>query len=360
MRAAREAAGMENPVAVSNVAMAFTERGVVPDLLVRTGIRRLLADRLADIHARSAEDSSLAAESFIAAMRRAPIALLPHKANEQHYELPPEFFAQVLGPRRKYSSAWWPAGVNSLDQAEDAALAATCQRAGLADGQQVLELGCGWGSLTLWMAARYPASRITAVSNSRPQREWIEAEARRRGLRNVWVVTANAAEFEPGARFDRVVSVEMFEHLRNWPEMFRRIAGWLEPGGRFFMHVFVHRSTPYAFEDRDESDWMSRHFFSGGMMPSDDLPLRFQEDLALIGRWRWDGTHYARTSEAWLTNMDARRAQIWPILERTYGPRHAALWWTRWRLFFLSCAELFGYDGGQEWWVGHYLFEPRA
>jgi len=346
-------------VTVANLAIALTERGVVPDVVVRTGIRRLLGQRLAQIHAGSAEDGALQAEAFIASMRRAPIALLPHKANEQHYELPPEFFAQVLGARRKYSSAWWPDGVATLDQAEDAALQATCQRAGLADGQRVLELGCGWGSLTLWMAQRYPTSRITALSNSRPQREWIEGEALRRGLPNVRVVTSDVSHFDPQARFDRVVSVEMFEHLRNWPLMFGRVASWLEADGRFFMHVFVHRAAPYAFEERDESDWMSRHFFSGGMMPSDDLALRFQDHLALVERWRWDGTHYARTAEAWLANMDARRDAVWPILERTYGAGQAALWWTRWRLFFLSCAELFGYQHGQQWWVGHYLFGPR-
>ena len=346
-------------MAFSNLAIALTERGVVPDLFLRSGIRRLLQDRLAEVRACDAQNAAAAAEAFVASMRRAPIAVLAHKANEQHYELPPEFFAEVLGPRRKYSSAWWPAGVESLAHAEEAALQATCDRACLADGQNVLELGCGWGSLTLWMAERYPTSRITAVSNSRPQKAWIEQEVRRRGMSNVKVVTCDVTDFEPGARFDRVVSVEMFEHLRNWPEMFGRLARWLEPGGRFFMHVFVHRGTPYAFEERDASDWMSRHFFSGGMMPSDDLALRFQDDLALVARWRWDGTHYARTSEAWLANMDAHRARVWPILERTYGPMQAALWWTRWRLFFLSCAELFNYEHGQQWWVAHYLFEPR-
>ena len=345
---------------VSDLAIAFTERGVVPDLLVRTGIRRLLQERLSEIHARSAEEAAQAAESFVAGMRRAPVALLAHKANEQHYEVPPAFFEQVLGPRRKYSSAWWGPGVATLAAAEEAALQATCERAFLADGQHILELGCGWGSLTLWMAERYPASRITALSNSRPQREWIESEARRRGLRNIAVVTGDVTHFHPQTSFDRVVSVEMFEHLRNWPEMFRRVACWLQPRGRFFMHVFVHRTAPYAFEERGPGDWMSRHFFSGGMMPSDDLALRFQDDLALVARWRWDGTHYARTAEAWLANMDARRAEVWPILERTYGPGQAALWWTRWRLFFLSCAETFGFQHGQQWWVGHYLFEPRA
>ena len=346
-------------MALSNLALEFTERGIVPDRLVRAGIRRLLQARLDEIAAADPAAAAAQAEDFVAAMRGAPIALLPEKANEQHYEVPSEFFGQVLGARRKYSSAWWPQGVTDLDAAEEAALAATAERAQLADGQRILELGCGWGSLTLWMAQHYPRARITAVSNSRSQRAHIEAEAQRRGLTNVRVITTNVAEFDPAAQFDRVVSVEMFEHLRNWPEMFRRVAGWLVPGGRFFMHVFVHRGTPYAFEARDDSDWMARHFFSGGMMPSDDLALRFQDDLRLLSRWRWDGTHYARTSEAWLANMDARRETLWPIVAQTYGAERAGLWWMRWRLFFLSCAELFGHDHGREWWVAHYLFEPR-
>lgn len=346
-------------MALSNLALDITERGMMPDRLVRAGIRRLLRARLDEIGAHDPAAAVARAEAFAASMRSAPVAPLPHKANEQHYEVPSAFFGEVLGWRRKYSSAWWPQGTADLDAAEEAALAATAQRAGLADGQHILELGCGWGSLTLWMAERFPAATIVAVSNSRSQRAYIEGEARRRGLGNVDVVTTDVATLAPSARFDRIVSVEMFEHLRNWPEMFARVARWLEPGGRFFMHVFVHRSTPYAFEDNGEDDWMARHFFAGGMMPSDDLALRFQDHLALVARWRWDGTHYARTAEAWLANLDARREAVWPILARTYGDDRAGLWWMRWRLFFLSCAELFGHDGGREWWVAHYLFEPR-
>lgn len=345
---------------LTQMAVELTERGMVPERVVRAGIRRLLQARLDTIAARDPEAAATQAEAFIAAMRGAPIALLPHKANEQHYELPSEFFGQVLGRQRKYSSAWWPPGVVDLDTAEEAALAATAQRAQLDDGQHILELGCGWGSLTLWMAARLPAARITAVSNSQSQRAYIAAQAHSRGLRNVQIVTVDVAMLQLDARFDRVVSVEMFEHLRNWPLMFRRVAGWLQPSGRFFMHVFVHRSTPYAFEARDDSDWMARHFFGGGMMPSDDLALRCQDELALVARWRWDGTHYARTAEAWLANMDARRQTLWPILAQAYGAERAGLWWMRWRLFFMSCAELFGHDRGREWWVAHYLFEPRG
>jgi len=265
----------------------------------------------------------------------------------------------VLGAQRKYSSGWWPEGVNDLDAAEAAALRVTCERAELVDGQQVLELGCGWGSLSLWMAERFPASRIVSVSNSHAQRAFIQAEAMRRGLSNLRVLTCDINHFATDARFDRVVSVEMFEHLRNWPEAFRRVRDWLTPEGRFFMHVFVHRSTPYAFEPRDASDWMSRHFFTGGMMPSDDLALRCQDDLRVLRRWRWDGTHYARTAEAWLANMERRRPAVWRALQQAYGVGQAGLWWVRWRLFFLSCAELFSYEDGQQWWVAHYLFGAR-
>jgi cyclopropane-fatty-acyl-phospholipid synthase len=340
-------------------ALSWVEQGYIPDAVVRRGIRRLCEERLRQIEAHDAEAAARRSEAFVHQMAASPIALVPELANAQHYELPAEFFAHVLGPHRKYSSAWWAAGVADLGAAEQAALEATCERARLADGQDVLELGCGWGSLTLFMAARYPASRIVAVSNSRSQRTFIEAEAQRRGLANVHVLTEDMNVFHPRADFDRVVSVEMFEHLRNWPAMFSRAASWLRPDGRFFMHVFCHRAVPYAFIDEGASDWMSRNFFSGGMMPSEELAARFQDGLRLAERWRWDGTHYERTANAWLANMDARRSELWPILERTYGAGEARLWWTRWRIFFMACAELFGYRGGQEWWVSHYLFARR-
>ena len=343
----------------SNLALNWVEQGLVPDRVVRLGIRRLLKERLAEIGDGDAEASARTAETFVASLTQSEVALMTEKANEQHYEVPAEFFARVLGPHRKYSCCEWNPGTQTLGDAEAAALATTCRRAGIADGQRILELGCGWGSLTLWMAERYPASQVTALSNSHSQRVFIEAEAARRGLSNVRVITADFNRFATDQSFDRVVSVEMFEHLRNWPEALRRVAGWLAPGGRFFMHVFVHRSTPYAFVDRDASDWMSRHFFSGGMMPSDDLALRFQDDLKLVERWRWNGRHYAKTSEAWLANMDANRTTLWPLFETVYGAAQAATWWMRWRLFFLSCAELFAYEGGECWRVSHYLFEAR-
>ena len=341
-------------------AVSWVEQGLVPDRVVRLGIRRLLKERLAEVHASDAEAAEEANQAFIDAMRRAPIALLPEKANEQHYEVPAEFFAAALGPHRKYSSCWWGDGVEDLVQAEAAALRITCERAGLRDGQDVLELGCGWGSLSLWMADRYRNSHVTVVSNSHSQRRYIEEQAQARGLVNLQVITCDINQFDTRAgHFDRVVSVEMFEHLRNWPHVFARVAGWLKPEGRFFMHVFAHRGAPYAFVERDASDWMSRHFFSGGMMPGDDLALNFQDDLRLIKRWRWDGTHYQKTAEAWLRNMDESRAALMPLMVATYGDA-ADAWWQRWRLFFMSVAELFGYENGQQWLVSHYLFARRA
>ena len=344
----------------SRVALSWVEQGLVPDTVVRRGIRRLCGDRLRELAADDAERSAEITEAFVRSMRKAPTAPLPEFANAQHYEVPAEFFALALGPHRKYSCAWWPEGVATLAQAEERSLAKTCERAGLANGQEILELGCGWGSLTLWMAERYPGSAITAVSNSHSQREYILAQAARRGLGNVQVVTEDMNRFDTPKRFDRIVSVEMFEHMRNWEALFARVHGWLVPRGRFFMHVFCHRSTPYAFEDRDASDWMSRHFFSGGMMPSDELPLRLQGPLRLLERWRWDGTHYEKTANAWLENLDAARGEAMAVLERAYGREQAPLWLQRWRLFFMACAELFGHRGGQEWWVSHYLFQRPA
>jgi cyclopropane-fatty-acyl-phospholipid synthase len=348
-----------NPDVSSAIALRWAEQGRLPDRVVRSGIRHLLRQRLAELHSGDAEAGARITQEFFAQMRAAELAPLSEKANEQHYEVPAAFFAQVLGPHRKYSSCHWPPGVDTLAEAEAAALASTCDRAGLQDGQRVLELGCGWGSLSLWMAERYPNSWITALSNSQSQRAYIEAQALARGLSNLRVLTRDINRFDTDERFDRVVSVEMFEHLRNWPRAFAQVARWLQPGGRFFMHVFAHREAPYAFEVRDESDWMSRHFFSGGMMPSDDLALQCQDDLRLLQRWRWDGRHYQRTAAAWLANMDAGQATLMPLLAATYGADQAGLWWQRWRLFFMAVEELFGHADGQQWWVSHYLFERR-
>ncbi|HEY0956825.1 MAG TPA: cyclopropane-fatty-acyl-phospholipid synthase family protein [Roseateles sp.] len=343
----------------SSTALRLAERGLLPDAALRLGIRHLLRQRLNELRHGDGETAAELTQRFLTSLRAAPLALLPEKANEQHYELPPELFGAMLGPQRKYSSCWWPEGVNTLEQAEEAALAETAARARLADGQHILELGCGWGSLSLWMASHFPNAQILAVSNSASQREYIEAQAAARGLANLQVQTCDFNAFDTERRFDRVVSVEMFEHLRNWPQAFARVAGWLRPEGLFFMHVFAHREAPYAFEVRDASDWMSRYFFSGGMMPSDDLALLCQDSLALQQRWRWDGRHYARTAAAWLQRLDARRAELMPMFESVYGKSQASMWWQRWRLFLLSVEELFAYDRGQQWWVSHYLFAPR-
>ncbi len=341
------------------VAIRLVERGLVPDAIVRQGIRRLLRERIVELHDDDTAKVADLTQRFFADMSRSELAPLPEKANEQHYEVPADFFGRVLGMHRKYSSCHWPAGVETLTQAEASALAITCERAGLVDGQDVLELGCGWGSLSLHMAERYPRSRITVLSNSNSQRAYIEAQALEWGLDNLRVITRDFNVFDTTERFDRVVSVEMFEHLRNWPQAFGNVSRWLKPGGRFFMHVFTHRGAPYAFVERDESDWMSKYFFSGGMMPSEDLALHCQDHLRIVQRWRWDGTHYQRTSEAWLENMDRHRAELMPLFTETYGA-DAGVWWTRWRLFFMSVAELFGFDSGQRWCVSHYLFEKRA
>lgn len=339
-------------------AVSWVEQGLVPDHVIRLGIRRLLRERLAEVYADDAEQAAQLADAFHVSLQAKPLALVPEKANAQHYEVAAAFFAAVLGQHRKYSCCWWPSGVTTLDEAEEASLKETCRRAGLEDGQRILELGCGWGSLSLWMATHYPESSILAVSNSHSQRKTIEALAQARDLHNLEVVTADFNDFETDARFDRIVSLEMFEHLRNWPAALAKVSRWMVPGGRFFMHVFAHAGAPYLFEERDASDWMSRHFFSGGMMPSDDLALRCQDDLRVMQQWRWDGTHYQRTASAWLANMDARRALLFPILQQAYGA-DAERWWMRWRLFFMSVEELFGYERGQRWWVSHYLFEPR-
>ncbi|UCE89529.1 MAG: class I SAM-dependent methyltransferase [Pseudomonadota bacterium] len=338
-------------------AIDWTEQGLVPDLMIRRGIRRLLRERLDELAHKDVETMADAQRGFVRSMRGAPIAPLPHKANEQHYEVPAAFFARVLGGHMKYSCCYWPAGIESLDEAEAAALETTCAHAGIDNGMDVLELGCGWGSLTLWMAERYPDSTITAVSNSCSQHDQILSEARWRGLKNVRVITADMNDFSTDRHFDRVVSVEMFEHMRNYPRLFERIAGWLRPRGRFFMHIFCHRAVPYAFVDNGAGDWMSRYFFSGGIMPSDDLPLHFQRDLQLLQRWRWSGSHYEKTANAWLARMDGARDELWPLLEQVYGSHAVQQWWMRWRMFFMACAELFGHSDGQEWFVSHYLFE---
>jgi len=333
---------------VSQVVDSLIESGRVPDPLLRLGIRANLFIRL-DHERRKGPNEKRA---FVELLRESPIAEQVEKANEQHYELPPEFFRLVLGPRLKYSACYWPQGVRTLEAAEEAMLKLTCHRAGVEDGMELLDLGCGWGSLTLWLAERYPKAKILAVSNSASQRKFIESHK----ARNVEVLTAdaNTLELEAG-RFDRILSIEMLEHVRNYEELFRRIASWLTPHGRFFCHMFSHKTYAYPYD----GTWMARKFFSGGTMPSDDLLLHFQRDLTATDHWTMPGKHYARTAEAWLKRMDDNESAILRVLEERYGTDRARAWWENWRVFFLACAELWGYRSGREWLVSHYLFEAR-
>lgn len=340
-------------------ALDWTERGYVPDAVIRRSIIALAKQRLRQIHATDCESISTHKASFVDRMNASPVALLTEAANEQHYEVPAAFYRLVLGNRLKYSASFWDEDTSSLDQAECNALAKYCERARLENGQTILELGCGWGSLTLWMATRYPDSRITAVSNSTSQKNYILDTATAHGLNNVDVITCDMNEFDIGCKHDRIVSIEMFEHMRNYRDLYRKVASWLENDGLFFKHIFVHRDSPYEFVVQDESDWMSRYFFTGGMMPSDDLPLYFQDDLKIEQQWRWDGRHYEKTANAWLENMDNNHDAVMKALEAIYGSDDTVKWWMRWRIFFMACAELFAHNNGQEWWVSHYLFSRR-
>jgi len=341
---------------MSDLLARVLDSGRVPEPVLRAGIRAVCALRLRE-QRRADGDDDAGHRRLVEALRAAPIAIATDDANRQHYEVPARFYELVLGPQLKYSSCYWPDGVTDLAGAERAMLELYAARAGLADGQDVLDLGCGWGSLSLWAAARYPHSRFTAVSNSRGQRAFLEARAAARRLGNLRVVTADVRTLALDDRFDRVLSIEMFEHLRNYPALLARIASWLRPGGALFVHVFAHRRYAYPFDDRGASDWMAREFFTGGLMPSTRLLHAFQDHLRIADSWHLDGTHYARTAEAWHANLCRHRGDVLDVLAAGHGA-DADRQFQRWRVFFLACAEMFGYRGGREWGVAHYRFVP--
>ena len=336
---------------ITSLLMQMAERGMLPDAVIRSGIRRLCRQRDASL-----DPSTAVRDQFIEDMRSRALAEVPELANAQHYEVPAPFYDLCLGVHRKYSCCHWD-DASDLDTAESNALELSARHADLQDGQDILELGCGWGSFTLWMASRYPNSRITAISNSHGQRESIERSAQERGLHNIEVRTVDVNVLELDVQFDRIVSIEMMEHLRNWPRLLRLMRSWLRPEGAAFVHVFCHRTTPYRFDPTGPGDWMSREFFSGGIMPSLDLLPSIDDDMVVEAQWEWNGEHYARTSEAWLQRLDANRVEAMQVLAGDpHGARRA---FNRWRMFYLACAECFAMGGGDRWLVGHYRLRPR-
>ena len=338
---------------------SLLKKNLLPDPAIRTGIRRLLKQRLQDEKKSTPDAQQDHFNALLESCRNSPIAIETKAANEQHYEVPTEFYQLCLGPNLKYSSAYYKEGVTSLAQAETDMLALTCVRAELKDGMEILELGCGWGSLTLYMAENFPNSKITAVSNSRTQKLFIDETAKSRGLKNIEIITADMNSFNTEKKIDRVVSVEMFEHMRNHGKLLEKISSWMKDDGKLFVHIFTHREYTYFFEAKDDTDWMSKYFFTGGMMPSDHYLFYWNEHLRVKKHWRVSGTHYSRTSEAWLENMDANKSKIIPLFEKTYGTENAKKWWVYWRVFYMACAELWGYDNGEEWFVSHYLLAKQ-
>lgn len=344
---------------IVDISQSLLERGLLPDGVIRGGIRKFLKDKLDRERAHGIEFGAAHKIKFIQQLKGSPIAVHTPKANEQHYEVPTEFFKFVLGKHMKYSSGYWAEGTEDFDRSQADMLEITVERADIRDGQSVLELGCGWGSLSLFMAEKFPGARITGVSNSRTQKEHIDGECARRGIKNLEIITADMNTFDIHRKFDRVVSVEMFEHMRNYQNLLAKIAGFLNPEGKLFVHIFTHREFAYPYDETDDRDWIAKYFFTGGIMPSDDLLLYFQDHFLIHHHWRVSGTHYQKTSEAWLRNMDAHKDKIVPILEKTYGVKECRKWWNYWRVFFMACAELWGYKDGTEWMVSHYLFNKR-
>ncbi|TPX44879.1 hypothetical protein SeLEV6574_g04231 [Synchytrium endobioticum] len=344
---------------LTTLATPLIDNGLLPDAVLRRGTRHLLSSRVAALEAQSLEESDASKMSFIASLKTQPIATHPSEANAQHYELPTSFFASCLGPHMKYSCCLWTPAAATLADAEDAMLSLYAERARVSAGMRILDLGCGWGSVALYLASKYPSCTVTGLSNSKSQREHIMAQAHVRGLSNIDILTADISHVTFEQKFDRIISIEMFEHLKNYEALLAKLATWLEPDGRLFVHVFTHKNTPYHFETADTNAWMATHFFSGGTMPSADLFLFFQSHLEIVERWSVNGVNYAKTCEAWLKNQDGNKAEILRVFKGVYGA-DAFAWFQRWRLFYIACAEVFAYNGGKEWFVSHYLFKPKA
>jgi len=344
-------------------------RGKVPDFLLRRGIRRLIKKRLKKQNRLSVEERFEYLNNFINQLKKQPIAVETEAANEQHYELPPQFFEKILGRNLKYSCCYWSDDLNykklkkqsdlqqRLDQAEDEMLEQTVRRAEIKNGQNILELGSGWGSLSFYMAKKFPDSRIISISNSSLQIDYINQLAAQNKVNNLRAVKADINNFKTEAKFERVVSVEMFEHMRNYQKLMQKVSSFLNKDGKLFVHIFSHKNYPFTYQDSKNTDWMARYFFSGGTMPSQDLLHYFSNDLSLQKQWAISGSHYQKTLEAWLSIMDQKKEGIYSILESTYGEDQAEKWWNYWRLFFMSSAEFFGYNGGDDWFISHYLFQ---
>lgn len=340
-----------------NYFIKLAENGTLSDSIIRFGIRRLNQSRLKSENAKYEKGQERAINNVLEDMKKSPIAQKADKANEQHYEVPADFFQKALGSQLKYSSCYWDEGVENLDQAEERMLELTCERAQLENGMKILELGCGWGSLSLWMAEHFKGSQIVSVSNSNSQRKFIEGRAKDRGLSNIKVITSDMNDFDIQDKFDRIVSVEMFEHMRNWHKLLEKINRWLKPEGRLFIHIFTHKTFAYFFEDQGSGDWMSRNFFSGGLMPSQDLLSYFSDFVVIEKQWHISGTHYQKTLEAWLKKTDKNKKEILGVFEKTFDKKQSAVMLQKWRMFFMACAEFFGASSGEEWMVSHYLLK---
>ncbi|MBY0449627.1 MAG: cyclopropane-fatty-acyl-phospholipid synthase family protein [Cyanobacteria bacterium] len=337
------------------------ESNLVPEPLIRLGIRYLLSQKLRVEYKANVEDQNQVILDFVADLKQSPIAIETQAANDQHYEVPSDFYHYCLGPRRKYSGCYWTPETKTLAEAEETMLQLSCDRAQIEDGQRILDLGCGWGSMSLWLAEKYPQAKITGLSNSRSQKAYIDSVAQAKGFKNLEIITGNIVDFdfEGSPQFDRVISIEMFEHMKNYEALLRKIRRWVRDDGRLFVHIFTHKTVAYHYEDQGPRDWMTRYFFSGGTMPSHDLLLYFQDDFTIANQWAVNGVHYQKTAEAWLENMKRHRSEILPILASTYGEEQVTRWWVYWQVFFMACAELWGYDHGNEWHVSHYLFNAR-